>query len=151
MILPSILPILKKAGAYERFARILKTQKVDYDVFASSWYPYWHGSPEEFTKALQDAVRISGKRVVCAEISYAHTYDDADGFPNTISRESVFPRRWPVTVQGQANAIRAAIAAVAAVGKAGIGVYYWEPAWLPVPGEPGKTANRFGNGSVRAG
>jgi arabinogalactan endo-1,4-beta-galactosidase len=140
----------EKAGAYERFARILKTQKVDYDVFASSWYPYWHGSPEEFTKALQDAVRISGKRVVCAEISYAHTYDDADGFPNTISRESVFPRRWPVTVQGQANAIRAAIAAVAAVGKAGIGVYYWEPAWLPVPGETREDREplweRFGSG-----
>lgn len=140
----------EKAGAYERFARILKTQKVDYDVFASSWYPYWHGSPEEFTKALQDAVRISGKRVVCAEISYAHTYTDADGFPNTISRESVFPRRWPVTVQGQANAIRAAIAAVAAVGKAGIGVYYWEPAWLPVPGETREDREplweRFGSG-----
>ena len=79
-----------------------------------------------------------------------HTYDDADGFPNTISRESVFPRRWPVTVQGQANAIRAAIAAVAAVGKAGIGVYYWEPAWLPVPGETREDREplweRFGSG-----
>lgn len=124
----------EKEGAYERFARILKAQKVDYDVFASSWYPFWHGSPEELTRALKEAVRISGKKVLCAEVSYAHTYEDGDGFPNTISRESVFPRRWPVSVQGQADAIRAAIAAVAELGEAGIGVYYWEPAWLPVPG-----------------
>lgn len=124
----------EKEGAYERFARILKAQKVDYDVFASSWYPYWHGSPEELTRALQDAIRISGKKVVCAEVAYANTYEDGDGFPNTISRESVFPRRWPVSVQGQANAVRAAIAAVAKLGESGLGVYYWEPAWLPVPG-----------------
>jgi arabinogalactan endo-1,4-beta-galactosidase len=124
----------EKAGSYERFARILNAQKVDYDVFASSWYPYWHGTPEDFTRALKDAARISGKRVLCAEVSYAHTYEDGDGFPNTISRDSVFSRQWPVTVQGQADAIRACIAAVAAVGDAGMGVYYWEPAWIPVPG-----------------
>jgi hypothetical protein len=51
----------EKAGSYERFARILNAQKVDYDVFASSWYPYWHGTPEDFTRALKDAARISGK------------------------------------------------------------------------------------------
>lgn len=125
----------EKAGAYERFARILNAQKVDYDVFASSWYPYWHGTQEEFIRALRDAARISGKKVLCAEVAYAYTYDDGDGFPNAVSRDSVFPRQWPVTVQGQADAIRCCIEAVAAIGDAGMGVYYWEPAWIPVPGD----------------
>ena len=124
----------EKDGEYERYARILKKQNVDYDIFASSWYPYWHGTPENLTKALLAASRVSGKKVMCAEVSYAYTYEDGDGFPNTISRETVFPRNWPITPQGQADVVREAIAAVAACGTAGVGVYYWEPAWLPVPG-----------------
>ena len=30
----------EKEGEYLRYAQILKHNKVDYDVFASSWYPY---------------------------------------------------------------------------------------------------------------
>lgn len=37
-----------------------------------------------------------------------------------------------MSAQGQATAVRDVIQAVANVGEAGIGVYYWEPAWLPV-------------------
>lgn len=39
---------------------------------------------------------------------------------------------YPISVQGQANSVRDVIEAVANVGEAGIGVFYWEPAWLPV-------------------
>jgi arabinogalactan endo-1,4-beta-galactosidase len=125
----------EKAGEYERYAMILKKQQVDYDVFASSWYPWWHGTSANLTAVLKRAAEISGKKVMCAEVSYAWTYNDGDGFANSISRDSVCAKPYPVTVQGQANAVRDAIAAVAAVGDAGIGVYYWEPAWLPVPGK----------------
>lgn len=125
----------EKAGEYERYALILKKQKVDYDVFASSWYPWWHGTGANLTAVLKRAAEISGKKVMCAEVSYAWTYDDGDGFPNSISRDTVCAKPYPVTVQGQANAVRDAIAAVAAVGDSGVGVYYWEPAWIPVPGK----------------
>jgi arabinogalactan endo-1,4-beta-galactosidase len=70
---------------------------------------------------------------MCAEFSYAYTYDDGDGFPNTISRDSACSKPYPLTVQGQANALRDAMAAVTAAG--GVGLYYWEPAWIPVPGK----------------
>ena len=52
---------------------------------------------------------------------------------NTISK--VGPRvSISVSVQGQADAVRDCIQAVVDVGEAGIGVFYWEPAWIPVPG-----------------
>ena len=38
---------------------------------------------------------------------------------------------YPISVEGQATAIRDTIAAVAAVGDNGIGTFYWEPAWIP--------------------
>jgi len=125
----------EKAGEYERYARILEKQKVDYDVFATSWYPYWHGTPGNLTAVLKKVAEISGKKVLCAEVSYAYTYDNGDGFGNSISADTVCAKPYPVTVQGQADAVREAMAAVAAVGEAGIGVYYWEPAWIPVPGK----------------
>jgi arabinogalactan endo-1,4-beta-galactosidase len=43
--------------------------------------------------------------------------------------------QYSISRQGQADAMRAVVQAVADVGAAGIGVFYWEPAWLPV-GEP---------------
>ena len=125
----------EKEGEYERYVQILQTQKVDYDVFATSWYPYWHGTPENLTAVLKKVVALSGKKIMCAEFSYAYTDEDGDGFPNSISAETMCEKPWPFTVQGQADALREAIAAVNAVGKEAIGLYYWEPAWLPVPGK----------------
>jgi arabinogalactan endo-1,4-beta-galactosidase len=123
----------EKAGEYERFVKILQFQEVDYDVFASSYYPWWHGSPENFAQVLKRTAQASGKAVMCAEFSYAYTYDDGDGFPNTISRDTACAKPYPITVQGQADALRDLIAAVASAG--GNGAYYWEPAWIPVPGK----------------
>jgi arabinogalactan endo-1,4-beta-galactosidase len=124
----------EKIADYERYARILDAQAVDYDVFATSYYPWWHGTPSNLTAVLRRVAELSGKKVMCAEFSYAYTYEDGDGFPNTISRDTVCDKPYPITVQGQADALRDVIAAVAAVGEAAIGVYYWEPAWIPVPG-----------------
>lgn len=67
-----------------------------------------------------------------AETSYAYTAEDGDGHGNTAPQSSGQTLNYPITVQGQANSVRDVIEAVANVGKAGIGVFYWEPAWLPV-------------------
>ena len=41
----------EKAGNLENFAKKMDYYKVDYDIFASSYYPYWHGSPIISTSA----------------------------------------------------------------------------------------------------
>jgi arabinogalactan endo-1,4-beta-galactosidase len=118
-------------GRYSAIAAGLDRFDVDYDVFASSYYPFWHGSPENLTASLSQIADTYGKKVMVAETSWAHTLEDGDGYPNVID-ESTVTDDYPISVQGQATALRDVIAAVHAVGDAGIGVYYWEPAWLPV-------------------
>src|SRR3954447_13733391 len=66
-----------------------------------------------------------------AETSWARPLEDGDGHGNTIDLPSE-ATQYPVSVQGQATAVRDVIQAVADVGDPGIGVFYWEPAWLPV-------------------
>lgn len=125
----------ENADNFMRYAMILDNFEVDYDVFASSYYPFWHGTPDNLTQVLKKIADGYGKKVMVAETSYAYTYENGDGHGNTISEEAVFTKNYPITIQGQADAIRDVIAAISKVGDAGIGVFYWEPAWLPVPGE----------------
>ena len=77
----------EKDGEYERYVQILQKQKVDYDIFASSYYPYWHGTVENFSSVLAKIKELSGKDVMCSEFSYFYTYDNADDFGNTISKD----------------------------------------------------------------
>lgn len=118
-------------GRYATYAAGLDARNVDYDVFASSYYPFWHGSTENLTEVLSAIAATYQKQVIVAETSWVRTLDDGDGHANVIG-SAADASQYPISVQGQATELRDVIAAVAAVGEAGIGVYYWEPAWLPV-------------------
>lgn len=124
----------EKGDSYERYAKILENYKVDYDIFASSYYSFWHGSLDNLTKVLKHVADNYNKKVMVAETSYAYTYEDGDNHGNTIGEGGTYVKNYPISVQGQTNAIVDVVKAVANVGEAGIGVFYWEPAWLPVPG-----------------
>jgi arabinogalactan endo-1,4-beta-galactosidase len=115
-------------GRYVNFAQYLKNFDVDYDVFASSYYPFWHGTLENLTAQLIMVKERYGKEVLIAETAYAYTEKDGDMFGNTISD----PRgqAYPFSVYGQARSVRNVIAA--AVDAGALGVFYWEPAWIPV-------------------
>lgn len=120
------------AGRYASYAKTLQNNNVDYDVFASSYYPFWHGTLSNLTSVLTQVADTYGKKVMVAETSYAYTAEDGDGHGNTAPQSSGQTLNYPISVQGQANSVRDVIEAVANVGEAGIGVFYWEPAWLPV-------------------
>ena len=113
-------------------AQALEDQKVDYDVFATSYYPFWHQKPQNLTANLKKLADTYNKKVMIAEISYPWTNKDGDGYPDMIvegKADQTFD--YPISVEGQATVIRDTIAAVAAVGDNGIGTFYWEPAWIP--------------------
>ncbi|MGP4039201.1 glycosyl hydrolase 53 family protein [Gracilibacillus sp. D59] len=122
-------------GRYDNIASMLEENNVDYDVFASSYYPFWHGTLDNLTAVLKNVADNYDKQVMLAETSYTYTSEDGDGHGNTAPQDSGQTINYPVSVQGQATAVRDVFEAVANVGDAGIGVFYWEPAWIPV-GDP---------------
>lgn len=118
-------------GAFGWFAENLENNNVDYDVFASSYYPYWHGSMKNFTSELKNISDAYGKYVMCAETAYPFTDRDSDFFGNNVNGgEDTL--EYPVSVQGQAAALRDVFQSVADVGSKAIGVFYWEPGWITV-------------------
>lgn len=128
----------EKAGKYSSLAAFLQAQKVDYDVFASSYYSFWHGTTSNLESVLTDIAKTYGKKVMVAETSWATTWDDGDGHENTAPRKNQ-DLNYDISLQGQADELRDVVNAVnnvnlnnsgnADAGKA-IGVFYWEPAWI---------------------
>ncbi len=121
----------EKVTNYEDYAWRLDYYSVDYDVFASSYYPYWHGTLENLSQVLTQVNKTYGKKVMVMETSYAYTPEDTDFNGNTISDGSVVTKDYPYTVQGQATCIRNVIDTVAKT-PGGIGVCYWEGTWITV-------------------
>ena len=121
------------AGRYKEYAYTLNEQGVDYDVFASSYYPFWHGTLENLQSVLTHVNQTYGKKVLVVETSYAYTPEDSDFSGNTISAESAVDKPYPYTVQGQANSVRDVIDTVANT-PGGMGVVYWEGTWITVGG-----------------
>lgn len=112
-------------------ANDLIAANVDYDVFALSFYTFWHGTPAQLTERVKELKSLTGKEVIVAETSYAYTNDDGDGNANTVSTDaSGISLDYDISVQGQANEVRDVMQAVKSAD--GSGVFYWEPAWTPV-------------------
>lgn len=119
-------------GNYGTIAENFKT--VDYDVFASSYYPFWHGTTGDLTKTLSYVAENYEKQVMVAETSWVTTWEDGDGHGNTAPKTEGQTLNYDISVQGQADEVRDVVNAVQSVNStvsgAAIGVFYWEPAWI---------------------
>ena len=118
-------------GTFTNYADDLDAAGLDYDVFGISYYPYWHGTLANLTNVMETIQEENGKEVMVMETSWAYTMDDGDGFSNSIGNGATgVDWRYEVSVQGQANEVRDVINTVCQAG--GLGMFYWEPAWIPV-------------------
>lgn len=113
------------------YAEKIAYYNLDYDVFGSSYYPYWHGTLENLQETLNTIANKYNKKVMVLETSYANTTEDTDGWGNTIGTGGFDAKSYPFTVAGQANCMRDIIQTVKNT-KNGIGVCYWEGAWITV-------------------
>ena len=116
----------------EKMAYYEEAGLVDYDVFATSYYPYWHGTLDNLSAILTEISETYGKKVMVMETSYAYTEEDTDFSGNTIGGGGGIVKDYPFTPQGQANCIRNITDTVVNRTPAGIGVCYWEGAWITV-------------------
>lgn len=124
----------EKAESYESYSKNLDYYGVDYDVFASSYYPFWHGTLDNLSSVLSKVAETYNKKVMVAETSYAFTSADSDFFGNTIGGGGGIVKDYPFTLQGQANLVRDVVDTVANKTTNGIGVFYWEGTWISVGG-----------------
>ena len=138
-VCPGALTVLhftnpEKVTHYAEYGRILSEYDVDYDVFASSYYPYWHGTMDNLAEVLSHIAETYGKKVMVAETSYAYTAADTDYYGNTIGPGAAVAG-YPLSMQGQADLVRDVIDTVVNKTANGIGVFYWEGTWIAAGGD----------------
>lgn len=107
----------------------LSSFQVDYDIFALSYYPYWHGTFENLQNVMANIQNKYGKETLIAETAYCYTTEDTDGSGNSVG-ESDLLDAYGATVQSQSTALRDVCAAASESGA--LGVFYWEGAWITV-------------------
>ncbi len=116
----------------------------DCDVIGLSYYPLWHGTMEDLRANLHALAARHGKPLIIAETSMGFTLEDYGGHerlgPGARKGAAAKPSlaaqvAYPMTEEGQAAFLRDLLGTVASVpGGLGRGIFWWEPAWVPVPG-----------------
>lgn len=130
---------LAEGGDQDRFRYffdgITANGVTDFDVIGMSYYAYWHGSLQQLKDNMNNVVARYGKEVVVAETSYPFTYYDADSTENQIGKKDTDLAGLPASVANQRLMTEMTFNTVATVNNGkGLGVFYWEPLWIPVPG-----------------
>ncbi len=116
----------------------------DFQIIGLSYYPFWHGSLDDLKNNMNDIAVRYGKELVIAEVSMGFTMEDyaeyeklgpdeRKGFATKPELAAKVP--FPMTKEGQKDFLQALFDVIGQVpdGK-GKGYFYWEPAWIPVPG-----------------
>ena len=126
-------------AVYQEFFTAMENAGIDYDIIGASYYPYWHGIPDELFANL-NACRRFGKQIMIVELGYGFT-TKAYSLDGTESRLVIDAERayvpgltekFPMTPEGQAAYIRHVLARAREEGISG--VFYWEPLWIPGEG-----------------
>ena len=112
----------------------MSKRNVDYDIIGLSYYPIWHGGLEDLQFNLEDISARFNKKVLVVETAYGHTTESLSG-ADIFTEEMSKIAGYPPTVEGQGQFLQDLMETVRKVpdGK-GLGIVYWEPAWLPVKG-----------------
>lgn len=124
---------------YQEFFTEIEKAGISYDIIGASYYPYWHGTPEELFSNL-DACRRFGKERMILELGYGFT-TEAYSLGGASQRLVIdanrayvpgFTEKYPVSPEGQEAFVRDFL--VQAREHDISGVFYWEPLWLPGEG-----------------
>lgn len=126
-------------GGAEYFYDHILAQEVSFDVIGLSYYPWWHGPLSNLQANLNALSPRYGKDIVVVETAYPWTLANGDSTANDVSSSSQLLSGYAASTAGQLAYIKEIISIIKAVPNGhGIGLVYWEPAWIPGVGwEPG--------------
>ena len=140
----------------------------DFEIIGLSYYPFWHGSLQMLNDNMNDIAERYGKDLVIAEFSMGYTMEDYKNYEKLSDEERkgyatrpalVEKIEYPMTKQGQYDFMEDFLNRISHIkGGKGKGFFYWEPAWIPVPGsgwatpaslkymnDPGPCGNEWAN------
>lgn len=139
---------------------------LDFQIIGLSYYPFWHGTLAELEANMRMVEERYHKELVVAEVSMGFTMEDYSSYEKIPSekrkgmatREELVARiEYPMTEQGQADFMKDLLTRLKSIPEAE-GFYYWEPAWIPLPGcgwateaslrymnDPGPCGNEWAN------
>jgi len=116
----------------------------DCDVIGLSYYPFWHGTLQDLAANMNDIAPRYGKDLVVVETSMGFTMEsyaaheklDEKNRKSAATRPALVEKiPYPMTPQGQADFMSDLLKTIEEVpGNHGKGFFWWEPAWIPVPG-----------------
>ncbi|WP_432460706.1 MULTISPECIES: glycoside hydrolase family 53 protein [unclassified Agarivorans] len=113
---------------------------IDFDIMGVSYYPYWHGSLSNLKSVLEAGISETGKPVMVVETAYAFTLDNGDDLENTFTASNLVDG-YEASIEGQAKFLADLMNMLDTLDKQqGLGMFYWEPAVLPVKGVTWATA-----------
>lgn len=126
---------------FNSFFSAMETNQVNYDLIGASYYPYYHGTLEQLKNNLDLTAEKFKKPVIVAEMSYGYTVDDHPNASHIYNTQMEDNGKYKTSIQGQATAIHDVVKILSEVpNQRGLGIFYWEPAWLPVPNAGWATA-----------
>lgn len=140
----------------------------EFEYIGLSYYPFWHGSLDQFEFNMNDIAKRFNKDLIIAEVSMGFTMDsyqeyeklaDSERKGYATKPELVEKIDYPMTIEGQADFTKDFLNRVAnVVDDHGKGFFWWEPAWIPVQGsgwatpaslkymnDPGPCGNEWAN------
>ena len=140
----------------------------DFEYIGLSYYPFWHGSLDALEFNMNDIAKRFNKDLIIAEVSMGFTMEDYKDYEKLddsqrkgyATKPSLVEKiDYPMTIEGQADFTKDFLGRVANVADDhGKGFFWWEPAWIPVPGsgwatpaslkymnDPGPCGNEWAN------
>lgn len=127
-------------NVYNEFFENMQRFGVDYDVIGMSYYPYWHGTFEQFFANVEN-IKKFGKEIAVVETGYAFTLEDyvqnEHGAAHLVVNVSdvlpgSFAADFPLTPDGQKKFVQTLLDGAQEHGISA--VFWWEPLWIPGEG-----------------
>jgi len=110
-------------------------QGVEFDAIGESYYPFWHGMPEDLAETLEFLGERYGKDVYLAEVAYPHKHHEMyeDALSGDQEGWDRLTRKYPLSPDGQKRFMEDVLGIVKSSSH-GKGIFYWAPEWIPVDG-----------------
>jgi arabinogalactan endo-1,4-beta-galactosidase len=105
---------------------------VPFDVIGLSYYTFFHGALTAMRANVDDLATRYRKRIVIAESQYSWTLANGDSTGNFVWQASQVQPGYPATPGGQLSFYNDLLSILAqAPDHRAIGLFYWEPEWIP--------------------